>query len=224
MLYEKQNFIDGQILTARHLNHIENGFGELEKYISSLSGLLIVRLSQDRNIASSTAKEINNHILNGGCTMLYTGYGYWPLTSCDADYAIFTNVLTTGEIFSYYIDADGNCTFEETNYASDVLPTLIITVDTDTLLASDSSATVERHVASGGRVILSIDNNLIPLTYLDDFPCAYFETYDVDTNTKVSYLLWDDSTVEVRRVQFGDIETALDAIIEIQNQLTGGDA
>lgn len=25
MTYEKQNFIDGQVLTAEHLNHIEDG-------------------------------------------------------------------------------------------------------------------------------------------------------------------------------------------------------
>ena len=30
MAYEKQNFIDGQVLTAEHLNHIEDGIAGLE--------------------------------------------------------------------------------------------------------------------------------------------------------------------------------------------------
>lgn len=30
MSYEKQNFVDGQVLTAAHLNHIEDGISALE--------------------------------------------------------------------------------------------------------------------------------------------------------------------------------------------------
>lgn len=35
MAYEKQNFVDGKVLTATHLNHIEEGIVALEKLISS---------------------------------------------------------------------------------------------------------------------------------------------------------------------------------------------
>ena len=35
MAYEKQNFVDGKVLTATHLNHIEEGIVALEKLIGS---------------------------------------------------------------------------------------------------------------------------------------------------------------------------------------------
>ena len=33
MAYEKQNFVDGQILTAEHLNHIESGISAMDEIV-----------------------------------------------------------------------------------------------------------------------------------------------------------------------------------------------
>ena len=33
MAYEKQNFVDGQILTAEHLNHIEDGISAMDEIV-----------------------------------------------------------------------------------------------------------------------------------------------------------------------------------------------
>ena len=35
MSYKKQNFVDGQVLTADHLNQIENGIADLENRLSN---------------------------------------------------------------------------------------------------------------------------------------------------------------------------------------------
>lgn len=37
MAYEKQNFKDGNVLTAEHLNHIEDGIHELNVEIDKMS-------------------------------------------------------------------------------------------------------------------------------------------------------------------------------------------
>lgn len=44
MSYEKQNFADGQVLSAEHLNHIEAGIVELEKAIKPTSTISEVTL------------------------------------------------------------------------------------------------------------------------------------------------------------------------------------
>lgn len=41
MSYNKQNFISGQVLEAQHLNHMENGIGELDTQISQLSSEIV---------------------------------------------------------------------------------------------------------------------------------------------------------------------------------------
>lgn len=33
MAYQKQNFTDGQVLTAEHLNHIENGISAMDEIV-----------------------------------------------------------------------------------------------------------------------------------------------------------------------------------------------
>ena len=33
MAYQKQNFTDGQVLTADHLNHIENGISAMDEIV-----------------------------------------------------------------------------------------------------------------------------------------------------------------------------------------------
>ena len=33
MDYQKQNFTDGQVLTAEHLNHIENGISAMDEIV-----------------------------------------------------------------------------------------------------------------------------------------------------------------------------------------------
>lgn len=33
MAYKKQNFTDGQVLTAEHLNHIENGISAMDEIV-----------------------------------------------------------------------------------------------------------------------------------------------------------------------------------------------
>lgn len=33
MAYKKQNFTDGQVLTADHLNHIENGISAMDEIV-----------------------------------------------------------------------------------------------------------------------------------------------------------------------------------------------
>ena len=40
MSYEKQNFTNGQVLTAEHMNHIEEGVFENDRKIGSISTAL----------------------------------------------------------------------------------------------------------------------------------------------------------------------------------------
>lgn len=48
MSYEKQNFIDGQVLNAEHLNHIENGIATLESRVSNVAVVGEVTLSASK--------------------------------------------------------------------------------------------------------------------------------------------------------------------------------
>ena len=54
MAYEKQNFTDGQVLTAGQLNHIEEGIIALEKFIKDAA---VVRLANVTLTASAWVGE-----------------------------------------------------------------------------------------------------------------------------------------------------------------------
>lgn len=213
--------------SVQNWDNVNQAIDDIYNIINNLENMdstLIVELNQSTGMANFKSGDIIECVSNGGFVLLSDGENYIPLTFATLDYALFTITFSDGEVVEYTVSDDGSWYMRENTLGGSGASTLTITVDADTLTASETAVTVQRIVENGGRVILSIDNKLIPITYLDDFPCAHFEVYDVDTNTKFSYLLWDDGTVEVRSVQIGDIETALDAIIEIQNALIGGDA
>lgn len=62
MAYEKQNFTDGKVLTAAHLNHIENGILAIEKAIENggTSGVA-ARLSEITLLSSAWTGSDNLH-------------------------------------------------------------------------------------------------------------------------------------------------------------------
>lgn len=63
MAYTKQNFVDQQVLTAGHLNHIESGIAALDSGIAELeSGIAELSNGTDSSIAAldSEITELNN--------------------------------------------------------------------------------------------------------------------------------------------------------------------
>ena len=116
--------------------------------------------------------------------------------------------------------------------------TLFVTYSPGDDYASHTSVDIQNHVSKGGQVIFVYEDVKIPLTYLVEDDSAYFETYDPSERIKFSYRVWDDGAVD-QSIEYlattdrvtdqindalGDIETALDGILAIQNQLIGGDA
>ena len=77
--------------------------------------MLIVTLNDD-GTADISADQIYAHIQNHGNAQLLSDGRYMPLTYSNSSLAVFTLVMTTGEVFSYRIDADRKYTFEETDY------------------------------------------------------------------------------------------------------------
>ncbi len=47
MQYVKQNFEDGTVLTAQHLNHIEDGIAELIPQVTTMDAGKFLRVSSD---------------------------------------------------------------------------------------------------------------------------------------------------------------------------------
>lgn len=103
----------------------------------------------------------------------------------------------------------------------------------DNQYASFSYDEIANHATSGGFVYLEIDGNIVPLHHLDRFnekaifeykfrgddDHLYIERRAIDSNS----MFGSDQTWLATAEDIGDISTALDSIIAIQNGLIGGD-
>lgn len=61
MFYQKQNFTDGEVLTAGHLNRIEDGLIEIVKFIESATAAPVARLADVTLLASAWGGTDNLH-------------------------------------------------------------------------------------------------------------------------------------------------------------------
>lgn len=166
MSYEKQNFTDGQVLTAAQLNHIENGIVDLEERVNQGGGgggdnalhVVIETNDNGERVVNYTAEEIYNRLQDEGnaCHVYLDWGGYlYQLARISQNEAVFE------ECIFYEEEEDTPRCFRLTRY------------------------------------------------YLgNDYQLHLYEQR-IDLNGGGGDL--------------GDIETALDSIIAIQNQLIGGD-
>lgn len=118
--------------------------------------------------------------------------------------------------------------------------TLIVTITGDIVqergTSSHTPAQMLAHFKSGGNVILwtSAYNEYIPLNFVDEYGATAFLHGDNGAVTKITIdtdrsAAWSKtehalkSTVDALDTQLGDIETALDSILAMQEELIGGE-
>lgn len=114
---------------------------------------------------------------------------------------------------------------------------LVVSIDWDTNKADYNALQIQNHILSGGSVVLydpMVDRRVNFSAYdaSGDNACALFVTYGESPSVQLVYYVWDDGrfstktealvTEELLQETIGDIDSALDSIIAIQNLLIGG--
>ena len=61
MVYEKQNFSDGRVLTAEQLNHIEDGLIDIVEFVENATAVPVARLANVTLLASAWGGTDNLH-------------------------------------------------------------------------------------------------------------------------------------------------------------------
>lgn len=115
MSYEKQNFTDGQVLKAEHLNHIENGLIELEKTNSTfsssnntLSNIITIYEPVNKNIFKDKKLWVFGDSITAGVGT--TSPYYFPdILSQNLGCATVTKKGYSGYAFSLGLEDYGNC-------------------------------------------------------------------------------------------------------------------
>lgn len=165
MSYNKQNFISGQVLEAQHLNHMENGIGELDTQISQLSSEKVDKTSivqTDGNSATSVMSqkavtEFVNSQLNSGGTAYETVDSIDEMTVTSKSYVL----STTGTIWTYREVAGG------ANYTN-VIP---ISVDANGAIFNSTGYQDGMRINSSGAIAssstTSFATGFIPITLGD---------------------------------------------------------
>lgn len=209
----------------------------IEKIKEEISTALIVELEtwNDPWTASHSAIEITRH-LDKGPVIFMSEWDFIKLNNIRNEFngdsfAIFKTAADENGVWKEYtIDDNKNVTVKEMSLSSAV-ETLVVTIDESTNKASHTAEQITEHIQNGGNVVLHWNESY----YLPA----------IATNTLVSFAhavsIMDETTIfgvsvfangDVVKIdvplatanQIGSIETALDSIIAIQNQLIGGDA
>jgi lysophospholipase L1-like esterase len=121
--YEKQNFVSGQILKAEHLNHMEDGIGQLSEEIEQLKGEeSIVSVAIDKDglyIQKNGDKGASNGFamytpvwLSAGDKIRFTAQGYAGSVS------VLSIVPTTGNLYTAIIIPDDSVEREYSHTAT----------------------------------------------------------------------------------------------------------
>lgn len=212
---------------------------------------LIVALNDDQTQASHTPTQMYEHMQNGGVVYLARGDGalfslsrIWRnIDDPDNSEALFCEA-GTDELWigGYQVFGDGSVYYSESwGIPAGSMDPLIVKLDNyDSNTASHTSREIQERVLYGVDVYLDIGDSIrLPLHGVDLFnndPYAYFssvhadeliiQTWEIRSDGSVSYYeKYCASSAYVYELAgtVGDIETALDSIIAIQNQLIGGD-
>lgn len=118
---------------------------------------------------------------------------------------------------------------------------LIVTLSEDESTASHSASEIYTHVQNGGSVVLKYYTQLLALTAVDYYEedqwgQAFFNHINAEENYTFGYTIYEDRMAEYFETYFargdtvaelenalGDVSSALDSIIAIQNELIGGE-
>ena len=202
---------------------------------------LIVTVNQETGKPSHTVAEMNEHAKNGGTVLVdltdyaggifqpvQFGYGGVYISHTSDENYLYTYIITDDGVEQYEFDFLTSQHYQQ-------LKNLIVTLKSD-LKASHTPEQIWGHIVNGGSAYLLIDNAYLPIVCLGDAELCY-AYYIGDDGLGSHYCIETDGTVstaelnyasahdvETLKEQMGDIETALDSIIAIQNELIGGDA
>lgn len=180
--------------------------------------------------ASHTVEQICDHVKSGGVAYFLTNSMYLPIVA-DAygGFACAYHIGDDGWAYYYEIYNGNEIVMSEFDYVRQEqivnFKPLFVTVKDET--ASHNSQQIYEHIQKGGSVYID-DGGLLSCTYSapnvalfnsqdegNVRTCFEIDSYGTMARYDITYSLADD---------LGDIDTALDRIIEIQNSLIGGDA
>ena len=209
-MYQKQNFIAGKRLTAAQLNHMEQGI------LNASAGSMIVTYEGEQ--ASHNADQIRSHVESGGCVyLLVDGVLYIRLVDVDYNCAVFTD----SQGINYSIDMEGRIsTYQNTNNESK----MIVHVP-DGERADHFPSQILAHLRENGVVMLDVDGVIVNLSYCDGYYAVFAQI--CDDFVHYVHCIDPDGNYEnyemphASNEHLGDIESALDAIITMQEELIG---
>lgn len=126
------------------------------------------------------------------------------------------------------ITSDGSVTFETRDYSNKFKGTLIVTVDKNNI-TSHSATYIGDHASYGGTVLLNYNSHLYSLLhftedyvyFLKHMDDNYIQVFEIFENKLRCYNEVEIVTTPMLNERLGDIETALDSIIAIQEALIG---
>lgn len=179
--------------------------------------------------ASHTSEQIYEHIQNGGTAVLLFEDDYYPISRCYVGEALFVDCTHT-KLKDYTIDDTGLFEYGEVSGSS----VLVVNMDEQMAQVRHTTKQIYDYVKAGGTAVLSIDGyaEFIPLQEANEC-LAIFGNFNAEELCLRTWHIYDDVPPEFYEQyvltqdfldnRLGDIETALDNIIAIQNSLIGGD-
>lgn len=218
-----------ELKTARDNGEFNGPKGEKGDPGSSMLVVTVADFDGASGRASHTSEQIYEHIQNGGSAVLLFEDDYYPISRCYVGESLFVNYSHT-KLVDYTIDDTGLFEYGEASGSS----VLVVHMDEQMAQVSHTTKQIYDHVKAGGTAVLSIDRyaEFIPLQEANE-SLAIFGNFNAEELCLRTWVIYDDVppefyenyvlTQSILDNYLGDIETALDHIIEIQNSLIGGD-
>lgn len=225
------------LLTNRVVNLEKNGAGG---GTGGGAGVLVVTVDGD-GIASHTSQQIWEHFQGGGVVLFDAdsddSFDVYQLVGCDMGQALFTQMYDDACAYYARIYEDGTCELGSFEFVTlDTFPgALVVSVDRTSEdndsggtigKANVSASVIYQHIQNGGTAVMTLDGTNFGLISCDDSEAVFGLSW-YDDSSAVYYVVGTNCDVAYYEQQYapfnmlGDINTALDAILDIQASLIG---